>query len=264
MKRSRVIFIIVLWAVIGALQSQSEGHEAGENADWSGVSIDENLGKKAPLEAVFLDEHGNKTTLGRFVDRPTLVLPVYYTCPQSCGILLGNLASALNDVPLKPGKDYRVLAFSIDYEDNPSNALQAKKNYVKILKKGFPEAEWKFFSGNNVNIHRFTDTVGYRFRRTGRHNFIHPNVLIVLARGGTVIRYIYGPFFLPFDIAMALTEATKGVPAISVRKLLSYCFSYEPKNKTYSFRIVRILGIGFMILLGIMFFFLLRKKSHDR
>jgi protein SCO1/2 len=262
MKRPKVIFVIVLWAVIGAVLPRSDGHEAGKNVNWSGVSVDENLGKKIPLDATFLDEHGNRTTMGGFVDRPTLMLPVYYTCPQSCGLLLGNLASALNDVPLKPGKDYRVLAFSIDYEDDPHNALQAKKNYVKILKKGFPEEEWKFFSGNNLNIRRVTDAAGYRFRRTGRHNFIHPNVLIVLARDGTIIRYMYGQFYLPFDIAMALTEATRGIPAISVRKLLSYCFSYEPKNKTYSFRIVRILGVGFMVLLGIMFFFLLRKKSH--
>jgi protein SCO1/2 len=238
----------------------AEGHEAGEAVDWSGVGIDEMLGKKIPGDAVFLDEQGNKITIGSYVDKPTLVLPIYYQCPQSCGMMLGNLASVMNDVPLVPGRDFRVLCVSIDIEDDPSIALQAKKNYLKIIKKGFPDGDWKFLTGDITNIRHFTDAVGYRFKKSGRHNFVHPNVLIALARDGTIIRYLYGPGFLPFDIGMALTEATKGKPALSVRKLLSYCFSYEPKNKTYTFRAVQFLSLGIFLILGIVMFFLLRKK----
>jgi len=257
----KVALFLFIWAVIGMPFAQSEGHEAGKDVDWSGVALDEKLGKKVPRDAVFLDEHGDKITVGSYIDRPVLVLPIYYTCPQTCGLLLGNLASALNDVPLTPGKDFKVLSLSIDEEDNPSNALQAKKNYLKILKRSFADDDWKFLTGDIKTIRRFTDAAGYGFKRTGGRNFVHPNVLIVLARDGTIIRYIYGPIFLPFDVGMALTEATKGIPAISVRKLLAYCFSYEPKNKTYSFRLVQILSLGFLVLLGIMFFFLLRKKK---
>jgi protein SCO1/2 len=238
----------------------ADGHQAGKDVDLSGVGVDEKLGKKVPGDAVFRDEHGNTVTIGGYVNKPTLVFPIYYQCPQSCGLMLGNLAAALNDVPLSPGRDFRVLCLSLDTEDDPSIALQAKRNYFKIIKRDFPEGEWKFLTGDIKNIHRFTDSVGYRYKEAGRHNFVHPNVLIVLSRDSTVIRYLYGSVILPFDIGMALTEATRGTPAISVRKLVSYCFSYEPKNKTYTFRAVQFLSLGIFLILGVVMFFLLRKK----
>jgi protein SCO1/2 len=258
-QRNIVSSVCICAGLLMALYT-ADGHQAGGAVDWSGVRVDEKLGKKIPGDAVFRDEHGNRVTIGDYVNKPTLVLPIYYQCPQSCGIMLGNLAAAMNDVPLVPGRDFRVLCLSFDVADDPSIALQAKKNYFKIIKKGFPDGDWKFLTGDITNIRRFTDAAGYHFKKSGRHDFIHPNVLIVLSRGRTIIRYLYGPVFLPFDIGMALTEATRGTPAISVRKLVSYCFSYEPKNKSYSFRAVQILSLGIFLIVGIVMFFLLRKK----
>ena len=81
-----------------------------------------------------------------------------------------------------------------------------------------------------------------------------------LAPDGTVIRYLYGPRFLPFDVGMALTEAAKGTPGLSIRKLLTYCFDYDPESKSYMVRSFRLLALGIVALLGILFFFIVRKK----
>ena len=175
--------------------------------------------------------------------------------------MLGNLAAALNEVPLKPGEDFRVISLSIDPKDDQASALQAKKNYFKIIKRDFPEYNWKFLTGSQVNIRRVTDSFGYHYKQVDRHNFVHPNVMVVLSHDGTIIRYLYGPLFLPFDIGMALTEASKGTPSISIRKLLSYCFTYEPEKKTYAFNTVRILVLGILAMIGVIMFFLLRKKD---
>lgn len=83
----------------------------------------------------------------------------------------------------------------------------------------------------------------------------------MLAADGTIIRYLYGPEFLPFDIGMAVTEAQRGTPSLSIRKLVSYCFSYDPAQKTYVFTAVKFIIVGIIALLGVMLFFLLRRKD---
>ncbi len=236
---------------------------SGESKVNSGeIGVDEMLGKKIPADAVFFNELGRKVLLGDLIDRPTIILPVYYYCPDSCGQMLGHLSAALGNVPLTPGKDYRVIALSIDYEDDPAVAHQTKKNYFRLIKKNFPEESWPYLTGDLKNINLFADSIGFRFKRTGKHIFAHPNVMVMVSRDRTIIRYLYGPSFLPFDIGMALTEAEKGIPSISIRKLLSYCFNYEPEKKTYSFRAVQFLVIGVLLIIGIFLFILLRKKGH--
>lgn len=236
-------------------------HAADSPLDARSVGVDEKLGGQVPADLAFVDETGERVSIAGFADRPTLILPVYYHCKQTCGMMLGNLASILNDVPLAPGKDYRVLALSIDHEDDPGYARATKDNYLKILKRDFPRESWKFLTGGSESIRRFTESAGFRFKRIGSHDFAHPNVMIVIARGGKIIRYLHGPTFLPFDIGMALTEATKGTPSLSVRKILSYCFNYDAERKTYTFTAVRILALAFMVILALSLFFLIRKKK---
>ncbi len=225
------------------------------------VGVNEKLGEKIPMTAKFRDEEGKEMSLSDFIDKPTLILPIFYYCPQTCRIMLSNLAQSLNRIPLKPGIDFRVIALSFNYEETPEDALQAKGNYTQILSEDFPTEDWKFLTGDLSNIHAFTEAIGFRFKSLGQHNFIHPNVLVAVSGDGTIIRYLYGPDFLPFDMGMALTEAARGTPALSIRRLLTYCFNYEPEKKTYTFRAVRFIVIGVVFVMGISLFFLLRRRE---
>jgi len=74
------------------------------------------------------------------------------------------------------------------------------------------------------------DAIGFKFRREG-NDFIHGVVVVVVSPDGKIIRYIYGTRILPFDITMAITEAQKGLPGLSVKRVLNYCFSYDPSGK---------------------------------
>lgn len=225
------------------------------------VGVTENLGGAIPLDAQFVDENGKPVDLKNFIDRPTLILPVFFHCPQECSILLANLASALNDVSFKPGPEYRVIAVSFDSEETSHDALLAKKDYLRLLRKDFPENDWKFLTGNAQSIQGTTRAIGFLFKKLSTHDFVHPNVLICVAAGGKIIRYLYGPYFLPFDISMAISEAIKGTPGISIKKLASYCFSYDPVGKKYVFKSFQITGAAILGFLAVFLFFLLRKKN---
>lgn len=235
-----------------AMQRQSERE--------GGVGVDERLGEKISLDSVFADEEGRELAIGEAITRPTLLLPIFFSCTVTCPIMLANLANAINDVPLEFGEDYGVIAFSFDEEDGSAVAKASKGNYSKILEEGLPAEEWRFLTGDEQNIAALTGSLGFNFKRTGERLFIHPNVMIALAPDGTIIRYLYGPRFLPFDVGMALTEAAKGTPGLSIRRLLTYCFDYDPESKSYMVRSFRLLALGIVVLLGILFFFIVRKK----
>jgi len=241
---------------------QPHDHEAMEKETKSdgAVGVDEHLGEKIPLDIPFVDEQGRELSIGEAITKPTLVLPIFFSCTVTCPIMLANLANAINDVPLEFGRNYGVIAFSFDAEDGPDVARESKGNFTKILDQELPREEWRFLTGGEESIRSLTDALGFNFKRTGPHMFIHPNVMIALAPDGTIIRYLYGPRFLPFDVGMALTEAAKGTPGLSIRKLLTYCFDYDPESKTYMVRSFRLLALGTLALLGILFFFIVRKK----
>jgi protein SCO1/2 len=234
----------------------------GESQPDQEIGVDEHLGEKVPLDLPLVNEQGRQLHLGEAITKPTLLLPVYYSCPATCSMMLANLAQAINKTPLELGKDYGVIAFSFDEEEGPDLALRAKQNYTKILKKGSLAGEWSFLTGDKESIRSLTQAMGFRFKKTQEHLFIHPNVLLALAPDGTIIRYLYGPSFLPFDIGMALTEAAKGTPALSVRKLLTYCFDYDPKSRSYIFKSFRLLAVGILILLLVFFLFVLRRGNR--
>jgi protein SCO1/2 len=249
-------------APTGALMPQGHDHASMEAQSKleTKVGVDEHLGEKIPLDAVFVDEQGQQLQIGAAITKPTLVLPIFFSCTVTCPIMLANLAKAINDVPLELGRDYGVIAFSFDEEDEPELARKAKKNFTKILEQGLPREEWRFLTSGEESIRSLTDALGFNFKRTGEHMFIHPNVLIALAPDGKIIRYLYGPRFLPFDVGMALTEAAKGTPGLSIRKLLTYCFDYDPESRGYIVRSFRLLALGIVALLAVVFFFIVRKK----
>jgi protein SCO1/2 len=224
------------------------------------IGVDERLGERIPLDIPFVDEQGRELVIGEAITKPTLVLPVFFSCPVTCPIMLANLANAINDVPLELGRDYGVIAFSFDEHDGSDLARGAKGNFTKILNQGLPREEWLFLTSGAESIQSLTDAMGFKFKRTGEHMFIHPNVLITLAPDGKIIRYLYGPRFLPFDVGMALTEAAKGTPGLSIRKLLTYCFEYDPESRSYVVRSFRLLALGIVALLAVVFFFIVRKR----
>jgi len=235
------------------------GKTVVRGSDASGVA--ERLGSIVPGGIVLVDEKGTRRTLESLIDRPVLLLPVYYHCPQACSMMMASMADVVGRVPHRPGVDYRVLTVSFDHEDDPPFASSVKANYLKRAHGKIAPEDWLFLTGDEASVRRLTEAVGFKFTKTGKHMFVHPNVLVVLAKDGKIIRYLYGPTFLPFDIGMALTEAEKGTPSVSIRKLLSYCFTYEPEKKTYVFTAVRYIVGGVMAVLGVFLLVVLRRRK---
>jgi len=227
------------------------------------VGVDEHLGDYVPLDTVFTDSQGRETTLGQAMGAPTLILPVFYTCPNVCNILQGAVARVLPRVSLTPGQELRVVSISFDERDTPGTAARSKRNFDAALGQGFPPEHWTFLTGSRESIARTMDALGFRFQRMG-DDFAHPVVVVAVAPDGKIVRYLYGSDFLPFDVTMAATEAAKGTPGLSVKRVLSYCYSYDPEGRRYTFNILRVTGFTVLGTIALLLAVLLAAGKRKR
>jgi len=232
--------------------------------DLSGIGIDEKLGQPVPLDLTFQDEDGNVVSLRELIHRPIILAPVYLHCPNVCSLLLQNLANALDKVPAEPGKDYIVLSVSFDETEKPGLAHQKKQIYLKMIQNPFPEDAWRFLTGDKENIAKLTDAIGFHFKRVGE-DFEHPVSLIILAPDGKIIRYMYGADPLPFDLKLALVEASQGRIGPTIAKVVRFCFSYDPKAHKLVFNMLRVTGtVTLLFALSFILFLILKgKKPHS-
>ncbi len=226
------------------------------------VGIYEHLNAVIPDDATFLNENGKVVSLKELITKPTVLSFVYYRCPGLCSPLLNGLAEVVDKCDKVLGKDYQVITISFNPEDTPSLAQQKKENQLKLQKKPVNPADWTWLTGDSININKVTNTVGFLFKKEGGE-YAHGAAIIVLSPEGKITRYLYGVYFLPYDLKMALTDAAQGKSSPTIMKALKYCYTFDPEGKKYVISINRIAG-AIVLLFALSFFLILvfkRKKS---
>jgi protein SCO1 len=228
-------------------------------ADW----IHEKTGGNVPLGTVFSDSLGARLSLGAIIDRPTLILPIYYFCPNSCSLDLAHLAAALKATKFTPGIDFKVIAFSFNANETIADAKNAQVNYLKLLPDAFPSEAWKFLVGDLESIRALTEAVGYTFKRMADGSYVHPSAAVVVADDGRIIKYVYGSF-LPGDVDIAIQEAKQGTPAVSIKRLLNYCFNNDSQKSLAFLQNLKLYVLIVFFILGTFFLWFLRRSGKKK
>lgn len=204
------------------------------------VGIEEHLDDHLPPDILLVDEKNQTTNLGALIDKPTIINLVYYRCPGICSPLMEGLADVMDKVDLELGKDYQVLTISFDPRESIELARRKKNNYLNLMTNPEPAREhWKFFVSDSASIARLTDAVGFRYRRTG-NDFIHAAAIVIVSPDRKITRYLNGTFFLPFELTLAITEASEGISAPTVNRILQFCFAYDPVGQKYVVSMTRV------------------------
>jgi protein SCO1/2 len=228
------------------------------------IGIEERLGHSAALDARFHDESGNIVTMGSLIDRPTVIVPIYFHCKDICPTLLAGVAKVISELSAK--ENFRVLTVSFDETDSPAEARQTKDNYIQAAGATFPAERWSFLTGSQENVRKLMDSLGFYFQRQDNGTFVHTAALVVVSPHGKIARYLYGTSFLPFDLKMALTEAAEGRVGSMGKQSLMYCFSYAPKGRTYVLNVLRITGIMTLLFAASFFVYLVvtsrKRRQH--
>lgn len=221
------------------------------------TGVVEKGGDFLPLDAVFKDESGSNVSLGELITKPTLLLPVYFNCPRICSFDMANLALAMQQTSM-PHDSFTVITVSFDANERPEHAAKAKTNYTNMLSGKFSTEAWHFLTGDEENIHRVTDSIGYTFKPAGEGLFLHPSAMVAIGADGKIIKYVYGSF-LSGDVDLALSEAEKGTPATSIRRFLAYCLNGDPERNRIIFQILKTSILLLIAVGGFLLFRLLRK-----
>lgn len=239
------------------------------------VGITPQLGKTIPLAATFVDEKGDAVQLGAVLDRPALLVLVYFECPNICGPVLNNVRELVDTMDLKPGADYKIVTVSFDDREDAALASAKKANYLNALKKPIPADAWRFLTGDERNIRLLTDSVGFHFKKENG-GITHPSALIALAPDGKITRYIPGVSYAYGDVELALREAAAGqvgairptggptmAPSGGGGVFQTVCSFLDPRKSAQVLWITRLAGAAILILaVGFVAFFVFRSSKR--
>ena len=211
------------------------------------VGIDQRLNERAPLDTVFKDEQGRDVRLGDFFKgKPVVLSLVYYSCPMLCNQVLNGMLSSFRQINFNIGEQYEVVTVSFDSRETPQLAAQKKQTYVKAYNRAGAENGWHFLTGDEANIKRLTDAVGFHYKWDEQTNqFAHASGIMLLTPEGKLARYFYGIEYPARDLRLGLVEASQNEIGTPVDALMLYCYHYDPATGQYGaivMNIVRLAG----------------------
>jgi len=281
---SSFCLLLVTCAVVSAQMGQRQGASplysskpyepsapTGLPAVLKEVGIDQKLNQPLPADATFKDEAGNEVKLGSyFGKRPIVLSLVYYDCPMLCTQVLNGMISSFKTLSLEPGQDFDVMSISFDPRETPELAAAKKKVYVNYLpesKRAGATSGWHFLTGDEENIRRVTEAVGFRYRwDTSTNQFAHASAIYVVTPEGKLSHYFYGIEYAPRDLRLGLVEASQNKIGSVVDQLMLYCYHYDPEKGRYGaivMNMVRLGGVVTLICIGLMFL-VMRKRNSAR
>ncbi len=212
------------------------------------VGIDERVGSRIPLDLMFTEATGRRVRLGElFGDgKPVLLVLAYVRCRMMCSLVLRGASRAVREMPLEPGRDYRVITVSIDPGEDAATAAARRRELVReIGRPGEPE-RWSYLVGAERPVRALAGALGFRYAWDARtEQYAHPAAVFVLAPDGTISRYVHGVTFPPAELAGALRAAAEGeLAAGSVAERVLACFRFDPAARAHREQIERYLRLG--------------------
>ncbi len=226
-------------------------------ADQAELRFQQHMGSALPLDTEFQDSGGNAVRLGDlFTGKPVVLVLDYLHCKTLCGFVLHDMATALSRVPFAAGRDYQVVAISIDPRDGSAEARSAEAQYTADVDAAGTSG-WHFLTGSARSIRAVADAVGFPFRYDAAvDQFAHPAGLTIATPQGIISRYVLGLGYRPLDLRLALSEAAQGTISSPASDLLLLCYCYDPGTGRYDLAIQNVtrglcgateIGLGLMV-----------------
>ena len=233
------------------------------------VGIFEKIGNPVPLNTRFeLSQTGQSVELSSLVrqKKPILLTLVYFDCPMLCNLVLTGLQDALKKIDLKLGDQYTIWSISMNPQDTPIAAGRFKERYMnRFAASSQKQDSWVFLTGDKPAIDRVASSVGFNYRYLPESGeYAHAAGVFILTPEGKVSRVLYGIEFKPFDLKMAILEASDKKYVSTTDKLRLFCYNYDPHQKGYVLMAQRLMKIGAfltLVCLGGSVVWMLKKNS---
>lgn len=232
------------------------------------VGVEERLGDQIPLDLSFANAEGDSIKLKELFsdEKPVLLNPVYYECPQLCSMIKEAIFKGIKDLKWSPGTEYNIVTFSFDPSEKTALAAENRNRFLNKLDRKGADEGWHFLTGNKENIGRLTEAVGFNMKRLQNGQYAHGAAIMFLSPDGVITRYLYGLKFDEFNLRNALYDAADGNIGGAAEQVLLYCYQYDADSNTYvpvAWKIMQVGGFATMIILGIFLSFMWLRHRYS-
>lgn len=258
----------VVAALLAVVLAFSPGGTAAAAADgdFSDLAFRPHPGARLPLGLAFVDDQGGAVALGQFfTGTPVVLVLEYLRCKTLCGLTLEHIVAELDALPLDAGRDFQVVAISIDRRDMPADAAAAKAKYLAGYHHVGASAGWHFLTGAEPQVQRIADTVGFPYRYDAElDQYLHPAGFVLAAPDGSISRYMPDLDAARSDLQAALADASQGRALDPLARLWLLCRGNGAPSGRYTgpimaaFALANIAGLAALVAV----FAAIRRRRH--
>ncbi|EFO79469.1 electron transport protein SCO1/SenC [Oscillochloris trichoides DG-6] len=241
----------------------------GEHPDpQDAVAFEQRLDTQVPLDLPFVDEQGQSVRLGDYFSQHAVVLQLsYYECPMLCSLVRAGMLDALNQLSLNAGADFQFVNVSIDPQETPMMAANARAATLARYNRPGAETGMHFLTGTQDSIDRLADAVGFHYVYDETiDQYAHAAGIVVLTPAGKIARYFFGVNFNPSDLRLGIVESSDNRVGSLTDQLLLLCYHYDPQTGTYTGLVMTIVRTaGILTMLGIIaMIVILSRSAHTK
>ncbi|MDA0712458.1 MAG: SCO family protein [bacterium] len=269
---AKYLFLAALFTWLIPAQSSFAGEGSLQAPkDLEGTEIIDKRGSTVAFDVELVDHEGKKQTLATYFGpdqtKPVILTLGYYKCPMLCNLVLNGFLDSLKTMSLTMGKDFRVVSVSINPKETFDLGRSKRANYLKAINLE-DDADWSFFVGEESEVKRLADSVGFQYRfHKPSGEYIHSAGIFVLSPQGILSRTLYGIDYKTPDVKMALIDASHGKIGSLLDRVILSCFHYDPdshKYGVYIFGLMRVGGLFTILVIGLMLFLYWRYEKRSR
>ena len=237
-----------------------------QTAALAAVGWQQRLGAAVPLQLRFSDDQGRVVSLSRYFKphRPVVLVLMYLSCSRLCPVTLSLTQQAMTRAGLVPGRDFELLAVSIDPYDGVAAAARRKAAIA-------PSAPWQAglqlltaAPSDRVRAHpasaRLADAAGFHFLPNAAiaaaagaqadNQFVHPAGWVLLDPSGHISRYFFGLQYDPATLREAVRAAAAQAPPTWTQPLRLLCDCLIALTGRYDAQVLDVLRALCIALLG--------------
>jgi protein SCO1/2 len=194
--------------------------------------LEQHPGARLPLEETFTDDAGRQVTLGSFfAGAPVLLVLGYYRCADLCSTLMDGLLQSVAALDL-PANKYRVLAVSIDPDEDAPLAASKKDSYHAL--PGGALVRLDLLTGSAAAIARLMSVAGFEYAYDpARRAYLQPAGFLVANGEGNISRYFPDMRFDARDLRLALVQASRGAIGDLSDRFVLMCSRFDPATGRY-------------------------------
>ncbi|HRY26124.1 MAG: SCO family protein [Geminicoccaceae bacterium] len=185
---------------------------------------------------VFLDDAGQRVSLGDFRGRPLVLNLVFTACSTTCPVIVQSLHRSVQIANGALGPDaFSVVTIGFDTDRDTPEQMRAFR-----ASQGVRMPNWSFLSADEATIEALSAEVGFIYFPSPR-GFDHLTTTTILDAEGTVFRHVYGDAFEPPAVVEPLKDLVWGrfSPVADLEgawnRIRLLCTLYDPKNDRYRF-----------------------------